>query len=85
MKFCLEITKSQYNKLVKRSEMLGQTPENAAKMVLSILTDGSDAEFIDYLELTGSSSLNIKIEDDNETRSDYADEWEYNDEDERFS
>jgi maleate cis-trans isomerase len=84
MKFCIDITKSQYNKLVKRSEMLGQDPEYAAKMVLSVLTDGSDAEFIDYLELTGTPSVH-KIIDEDKSNYDYAEEWEYNDEDERFS
>jgi maleate cis-trans isomerase len=84
MKFCIEITKSQHNKLVKRSEMLGQDPENAAKMVLSVLTDGSDAEFIDYLELTGTPSVH-KIIDEDDIHYGLTDEWEYNDEDERIS
>jgi len=83
MKFNIELTKSQYNKLVKRSEMLGQNPENAAKMVLSVLTDGSDAEFIDYLELTGTPSVHKNI--DENFLFHIADEWEYNDDDEEFS
>lgn len=82
MKFNINLTKSQYNKLVKRSEMLGQSPEDAAKMVLSVLTDGSDKDFIDYLELTGTPSThkNTPIQED-----DFPEEWEYNDDDNRYS
>jgi hypothetical protein len=75
VKFTIELTKSQYNKLVKRSEMLGQQPQDAAKMVLSVLTDGSDKEFIDYLELTGTHSVHRS----HDIEGDIAQEWEYND------
>ncbi len=64
--------------------MLGQQPDDAARMVLSILTDGSDKDFIDYLELTGTHSTHRDIPDsDDEFIA--SEEWEYDDDDEKYT
>ncbi|MFP4528633.1 MAG: hypothetical protein ACLFQX_08800 [Candidatus Kapaibacterium sp.] len=82
MKFTIELTEEQMDMLQKRSQQLNSDPETLTREMLSVITDGSEEQFDQfmfmYAALDSPESLENLHEDDED--EEFEEDEEYEDE-----